>query len=424
MTGMRAAILTAADILSTAKSVRIISHHDADGAVAAGLLCWALQREDITYRASLWSELSIADIGRGDVLAICDMGSGQIGEIQSTGWEHVIVCDHHVMPSFTPSPPGIVHINPCLWGLDGCRDACASTLAFLVARAMDERNADLIPLTLAGIVGDRQHLHLSGPNKAIVDEGLSRGLIKRERGPLIGGHVGEYITKSVDPFFKGLSGRPKATEAFLSSLGSAEDKELISHLTQHLLRQGARPEAVRELEDWQYWLPPFGVYVRELSTVLGVCARSCPDEAIAICLGDREAWEHGRRLSDDYDRRVLRCLIALERGAIELRHIQYFYAERGMGGICAGLGMSWLLNQEKATLALSSSDDLLKVSSRGTPHLVKKGLNLAEALRSASASVGGYGGGHPIAAGATAPRERERDFLDLVDQLVGEQLGE
>ena len=64
----------------------------------------------------------------------------------------------------------------------------------------------------------------------------------------------------------------------------------------------------------------------------------------------------------------------------------------------------------------------MKVSGRGTNYLVGRGLDLALALREAAAAVGGEGGGHKVASGATVPVERWSDFLGRVDTIVTGQL--
>jgi RecJ-like exonuclease len=53
---------------------------------------------------------------------------------------------------------------------------------------------------------------------------------------------------------------------------------------------------------------------------------------------------------------------------------------------------------------------------------VKSGLDLAEALSGSAKKVGGIGGGHNIAAGATVPLIAREEFLELVDTAVGLQL--
>jgi len=64
-----------------------------------------------------------------------------------------------------------------------------------------------------------------------------------------------------------------------------------------------------------------------------------------------------------------------------------------------------------------------KVSGRGTARLVGQGLDLATVMTEAAGAVGGEGGGHDVAAGATIPAGAEEQFIARVDAVVGEQLG-
>ena len=43
-------------------------------------------------------------------------------------------------------------------------------------------------------------------------------------------------------------------------------------------------------------------------------------------------------------------------------------------------------------------------------------------MRNAAQAVGGDGGGHTIAAGATIPADERHSFLHEADEIVGEQL--
>ncbi len=72
-------------------------------------------------------------------------------------------------------------------------------------------------------------------------------------------------------------------------------------------------------------------------------------------------------------------------------------------------------------LAFARAEDGVKVSARSPRHLVRRGLNLAEIMKRAAASVGGEGGGHNVAAGATIPEGSEDEFLQIVDRMVKEQ---
>jgi nanoRNase/pAp phosphatase (c-di-AMP/oligoRNAs hydrolase) len=44
------------------------------------------------------------------------------------------------------------------------------------------------------------------------------------------------------------------------------------------------------------------------------------------------------------------------------------------------------------------------------------------ALREAASRVGGQGGGHAVASGATVPKGREQEFLRLLDETLVKQM--
>jgi RecJ-like exonuclease len=64
----------------------------------------------------------------------------------------------------------------------------------------------------------------------------------------------------------------------------------------------------------------------------------------------------------------------------------------------------------------------VKVSARATQVLIDKGLNLSSALKQAAKELGGAGGGHDIAAGATIPKGKEEEFLEIVEKEIKNQL--
>ena len=88
----------------------------------------------------------------------------------------------------------------------------------------------------------------------------------------------------------------------------------------------------------------------------------------------------------------------------------------------AGITTRYLF-PDKPFITVNSTSDMVKVSGRGTRKLVSQGLDLATVIKSAAEAVGGTGGGHNIASGASIPNGREEEFITIVDQLTGEQLG-
>lgn len=81
------------------------------------------------------------------------------------------------------------------------------------------------------------------------------------------------------------------------------------------------------------------------------------------------------------------------------------------------------ISRRKPILAFAEkNDEEVKVSARGSHFLTGNGLDLSVVMREASRHVGGDGGGHDVAAGATIPAGKQAEFVAEADRLVGEQL--
>ncbi len=108
-----------------------------------------------------------------------------------------------------------------------------------------------------------------------------------------------------------------------------------------------------------------------------------------------------------------------------MEHLQYFDSgnkiRETIVGIVAGMCASFM-KHDVPIIAFADSDGGVKVSSRGNYDLIRKGLNLGNAIGEAARSVGGTGGGHDIAAGAFIPREAKNEFLKILDSKIGSQI--
>ena len=112
-----------------------------------------------------------------------------------------------------------------------------------------------------------------------------------------------------------------------------------------------------------------------------------------------------------------------DEGTQRLEHIQWFEPPaRHIAGPLAGLGMIYLFPKDAPVLSLYPDGASLSVSARATDRLVEAGVDMAYAMQTAAVELGGRGGGHPVASGATVPSNRRNDFVAMVDAIVGEQL--
>ena len=98
--------------------------------------------------------------------------------------------------------------------------------------------------------------------------------------------------------------------------------------------------------------------------------------------------------------------------------------ETPLAGTQAGLAMNYLLTPEFPVFVFSDESPApTKVSSRGLTRQVDRGLDLSSVCRNAAASVGGEGGGHRVASGATIPAGTRDRFLEAANRELAQQLG-
>src|SRR6266704_6559591 len=429
----------AVDLVDAASRIRVFCHYDPDGTTSASILARALMRRGKRIHASMAHALDRASADRlqaesNELLVVSDMGSAQLGLLERLPYP-VVVLDHHkpVRDSDT-----VGHVNPHLDGVDGAREMCGATTTWLFTLVLDERNWDLAGIAIAGAIGDMQAAGgFVGVNGALFAEAADRKIVVPERRlSLRDLPLAKAIVQSIRPYFRGLSGRPDASAALLKKAGFDPDinlrqlepaarRKLTSVLAAHLVEQGAAPEALDAIVEDRYWIEPDPIYAQDLEAYVNSCDRLGQEGlGMAVCLGDRDALARAEKLLEEYTARLLEYLVALEaKGLFAKRHIQFFYCDdASLAGSVAGTGMQFFFDQSKPVLGLSVLDGVTKVSARGTRSLIAAGLDLAAALREAASEVGGNGGGHNIASGATVPKGKEEKFLLLVDEIVARQL--
>lgn len=209
---------------------------------------------------------------------------------------------------------------------------------------------------------------------------------------------------------------------------------------------GAPEEGASKDSNGHAWRPNARALLdaKELSTMLNACGRHDRAEVgLKICLGDRkEALSIALEQQHDHRRRLREAMDLVRSspdhmartvtpGGAELKAIRYFHGGSAIEDTIVGIVAGILLTSrdfptDRPLIAFAQSGDgscTVKISGRGTRELVRRGMDLALAMRSASERVGGTGGGHNIAAGATVPEGREEDFLLAIDQMVRSQIG-
>ncbi|MCI4363304.1 MAG: DHH family phosphoesterase, partial [Thermoplasmata archaeon] len=422
---------------------RVIYHYDGDGIASATSAVRALRRLGYGMQATPLVGVDgrrmreLLHATRGPVWVV-DTGASWLDAFAEHTYP-VIILDHHTYPAPERDPPEhVAFVNPLDWGVDGMSELCAATLTWLYTVFLDPKNWDNAAWGLSGAIADRQHVGgFRGLNARLVKEAEERGLLTRRSSlGLSGANLGEAIGRSVDPYFRGLSGRREASEAFLrdlrldptSSLGSltaADLERLAVALESRLREQGVRPEFVAAFRQDRWSVPAASEDTSELSELQNACGRAgTPAVGVALGLGDLSSLERARAAREGWREGVLRGLGRLEAGELQqLAHLQWFESPEGsLAGTQAGLGATYLLDTNRPVAVFSPGEAQLRVSTRATLWLVDQGLDLALVCREAAKLVGGEGGGHRVAAGASIPLGSRDKFLAEADRLVGTQL--
>ena len=470
---MEAVAREIAERIRAAPFVRIVSHIDTDGITGGAIASEALARAGIEHEVAFVKKLDEAvllEIKRqgAPLVWFVDLGAGMLHALQGID---AVVTDHHVpterevpkalrgdLQRFAESQDRVLMLNPHVDGT-GSDVASGAGCAYAVAKALDDRNKDLAAIAVVGAVGDvqdQESRRLEGYNRTILQDAIDAGgleasidlrLFGRETRP-----IHKMLQYATDPWIPRLSGNEEACIAFLleqgidlkaeekwrawSDLDRGEKQRVVSALVTHMLERGCGlPEAQRLVgETYTLVREPVGSPTRdakEFGTLMNACGRyDAAEIGYRVCRGDREeALAQALRLLRGHREYLVESMGSiLEAGINQMDAIQYFHAGDRIRDTVVGIAASMALNQNGTAkdlpiIAFAQADDGIKVSARATRKLVAKGLDLAAVMQEASRAVGGQGGGHHAAAGATIPPGREGEFLEIANRIVRRQMG-
>ena len=418
----------------------IVHHYDADGLSSGAVVAGAFLKQNKRFRRECIKKLddeAIERYAREREIIFVDLGGGnrRVNELRD-----VVIIDHHQTEGIEK-----MQANPTLFGIDGGDELSAAGAAFCVFEVYPD-------LGVVGAMGDMQY-PLRSMNRRVLDAGIRSGDVAVEEDLRLYGRycrpLVQFLAYCDDPYLPGISFREDKALELLTELGlqpgvEVEDgqtgrkrpkvyadldisqkKLLVSAIVNLLSASGSRL-ALADLVGESYTLPKRPrnetFEANEFSTLLNACGRhSKPDIGVRVCLGDENAYEEARALLQLH-RKMLR-----EGISFALSHIQdlgpfLFLDARGVvdenviGTVC---GMALQQRWNKPILGFSLGDNnTLKVSGRAPRALVNAGLNLAILMKETSAALGGVGGGHRMAAGASFPRDRINEFLLMAGQYA------
>jgi RecJ-like exonuclease len=469
-------------------SVQIYTHLDADGLTSGAILGKALYRENIPFQISVLKQLEREEIIKiaekvqdyNNLVIFSDFGSGQYLELddklKNTPY---IILDHHLPQNISDKNDDKIkdiykiskpwHINPYFYEIDGSKEISGAGICYFFAKALNKNNLDLSPIALIGATGDIQN---QGPNKSfnglnsiILEHATKADLVEKvddlNFSPIK--PINEAIAYSTDINLPGLSGNASKMLKFLQTLGilmensegnirtlndfSTEEKQKVSSAIIRYISlklDVELPEILNNLIINRYILKNELVGselhdLKEFSSLLNSCGRSDNGSlGIAIAMGDRRiAYKKAREQLKGYKKSLAQALSWIhDENKIQLKeHIQFFFGEEVISETIIGTIASMLMFSKSDIIdkskpifgcAKRKEEEVYKISGRAHESIVKKGVNLSEAIRKALklSNLDALGGGHPPAAGTKVPIDKIDAFLENCNEIIKKQLQE
>lgn len=420
------------------RRVRVIGDDDSDGVDSAHVLSTALQRAgyqvDVVAKAlHAPGDLDGLFGDRFDAYLVADCGSSLLRELDAFG-APIVVLDHHTVGSYAPK--FVFEVNPRRQGGDKVRHVSASVVSLLFALEMSDQNWDLAYAALSGAVSDRQHLGgLDGLVAYCIEGGERAGVLRRRTGlTLVGPTLQSAIADSLDPYFADYTGNPQATDTFLRGLGvdpeasplSLKDeaaRRVADALSASLHSRGVVLERMYPLYGEQLLLQhPSGVStILELAQLMEAATASHAESAaLDLLAGNPKARQRLDKLKRERLGRILAEIQRIRPTVQEGKHLRWAETRDDANtGVYAHTLLTFIHGDDKPFLVVSRRGAEAKMSARGSPRLYGAGVDLSIGMSRAAQEVGGHGGGHPGAAGATVAWVQRAQFLERLDETLG-----
>lgn len=463
---------SAADVVRSAKDILIISHIDADGITSGAIADITADRLGIPHEIRFEKKITddtidLINNSGFDVVWVCDLGSGYLSRFNRQG---LVITDHHIKDPDAKAAKrsmgkqssldlffktsGIHHLNPHEYGMDGSREVCGAGMTYLLSKTIDPQNVNLAYLAIVGAVGDFQdsdHSKLISLNRVIMQDAIDTGdmIIEhdlrsfgRNTRPIV-----QFLQYCNDPMIEGITDNPRGCLDLLDECKiqlkdgerwrvwndlDGNEKKRVSDCMLNRVKSQERERLFGEMYGFPGMDRSSGLNdAKEFATVLNSCGRYDDAETgLKICKGDMDAIEVAEKNRTDHRRHISSALSYVKDNHLirQRRFIQYFDAGSEIRETVVGIVAGMIMNSGEGSsrnipiIAFVNAEDGIKVSARANRNLVDMGLDLSEVMRTAAQIVGGLGGGHSVAAGATIPPDQKDKFLDIVEDLVSAQI--
>lgn len=417
------------------KPVHVVSHFDTDGITSAALFSRTLHRLNKQFTLQIVKNLEkkfIESLPEDRTLIFLDLASGSLNYLAEKKTE-IIVLDHHEIEQEIPK--NVLMLNPQLFNEENCSSAA---ICYLVAREISEKNKDLANLAVLGMVGDQLEQNLNKTYDSILKDAevlVKKGLLlypaTRPLDKVLEYSSGLYIPGVTGSFQGALELLREAsierTQQGFKSLSELTNEEMSRLITAILLRKKEEAETPNIVGNI-YLVKSFNKLedAREMSALINSCSRmGFPEEAFGLCLENKAAKKRAEKIYAEHKQNISAALkYVSEVEKLSGKNYTIINAkdkikDTVIGTIASIMSFSPLYPKGTIIVAMAYDEDKIKVSARIAG---KNGRNVREVLAKVVVPMEGEVGGHPNAAGALIPKEKEAEFIKEVQNILEVEL--
>jgi len=438
-------------------NIAILTHYDADGLAAGGALIrfLAINNKNFIIRpvTKLNDEIlqDFFEISARYYLII-DLGS-DIDKIvhiwkQTNQKGQLLIIDHHKILSKKSIDElrDVYVVNPECYNIDGGSSACTSiSISLSTYNASGRRDKYLLEIGVVGGYGDMQlQTDITNLNKYFLNEAISSKVIRviqdfifflNRKMPLY-----KAITWTFIPYIPNFSGREDVGLNILDRAGVSVEKNGRVVTAEDISER----EKERLLEVILEYLSSLGVTLstndligityellleqddilstaESFSSTLSALGRLNEDAyGLLLAAGVRnQVLDKAREIVSERRKIISKYLSeALNRvklyndiiAIVDFRNTDF--NPKFTGSISTILSKTPEFSN-KVIIVLCSDEGLIKISARTSKDLVNQGVNLAVIMKELAENLGGSGGGHSVAAGASISRN-----ANIVEEIV------
>lgn len=439
------------------KTIRIISHLDADGISASAILIYVLNKENRKYSISIIPQLNrekIIELSKENYsyFIFTDLGSGQIKDINEIlKNKEILILDHHQLDDVKEGE-NINHVNPHIQKIDGSKEISGAGVAYLFAVSLDKENKKLAHIPIIGAIGDVQEengefLQL---NKKILKDAVENKKIEVKKGLRMFGQqtkplhkILEYCT---DPYIPSVSGSESGAIQFLHQIGIDPKRgsgwKKIVHLTKEEMKRLITGIIMKRLNETKPEDVLGNIYIlpdqteesptrdaREFATLLNACGRmEKASFGIGACLGIKKDIQRALKTLAEYKKEIV---LAINWYYDNKKKSENIYQENGLliinaqdninptiiGTLASIISKSHDIKKNTYILSLARTfEKTTKISLRTNSN--NPSIDLRNILKDIIAVSGGEAGGHQYAAGALIDTEKEKLFIQTAKQVL------